>query len=187
MTNNKITHKNYNSNYNFYQLVLPLDTGILIPENDSVRLLSQVMEELDYTSLIKAYSTKGGNSAAPPQILFKVLIYAYMNNIYSSRKIEQACNRDINFIWLLQGRQAPDHNTITRFRTKRLADIIDGLFNQLVIKLGEYGEIEYKNIFIDGTKIEANANKYTFVWKKATNKIEVSYLQEILEATKIEN
>lgn len=182
MTNNKITHKNYNSNYNFYQLVLPLDTGILIPENDSVRLLSQVMEELDYTILIKAYSTKGRNSAVPPQILFKVLVYAYMNDIYSSRKIEQACKRDINFIWLLQGRQAPDHNTIARFRTKRLAHVIDDLFNQLVIKLGEFGEIEYKNIFIDGTKIEANANKYTFVWKKSTNKFELK-LQE--KATKI--
>ena len=173
MTNNKITHKDYNNNCNVYQLVLPIDIGILIPENDSVRLLSQVMEELDYTILMKAYSTKGRNSAAPPQILFKVLVYAYMNNIYSSRKIEQACRRDINFIWLLQGRQAPDHNTIARFRTKRLVDIIDDLFNQLVIKLGELGEIEYKNIFIDGTKIEANANKYTFVWKKATDKFEV--------------
>lgn len=173
MTNNKITHKNYNNNYNVYQLVLPVDTGILIPENDSVRLLSQIMEELDYTILIKAYSTKGRKSAVPPEILFKVLVYAYMNDIYSSRKIEQACRRDINFIWLLQGRQAPDHNTIARFRTKRLADIIDDLFNQLVIKLGELGEIEYKNIFIDGTKIEANANKYTFVWKKSTNKFEI--------------
>ena len=181
MSNNKIIHKNYNNNYNVYQLVLPVDTGILIPENDSVRLLSQVMEELDYTILMKAYSTKGRNSAVPPQILFKVLVYAYMNNIYTSRKIEQACRRDINFIWLLQGRQAPDHNTIARFRTKRLADIIDDLFNQLVIKLGELGEIEYKNIFIDGTKIEANANKYTFVWKKATNKFEVKLQDKVIK------
>lgn len=182
MINIKITHKNYINNYNVYQLVLPVDTGILIPENDSVRLLSQIMEKLDYTILIKAYSTKGRNSAVPPQILFKVLVYAYMNNIYSSRKIEQGCRRDINCIWLLQGRHAPNHNTIARFRTKKLADIIDDLFNQLVIKLGELGEIEYKNIFIDGTKFEANANKYTFVWKKAINKFEVK-LQK--KATKI--
>lgn len=96
----------------------------------------------------------------------------YMNNIFSSRKIEQACRRDINFIWLLQGRKAPDHNTIARFRTERLAEIIDDLFSQLIRKLGELGEIQYENVFIDGTKIEANANKYTFVWKKATNKRE---------------
>jgi transposase len=181
MVNKEIIHKNYNNNYNVYQLVLPVDTGILIPENDSVRLLSQIMEELDYTLLMKAYSTKGRNPAAPPDIIFKVLVYAYMNNIYSSRKIEEACRRDINFIWLLQGRQAPDHNTIARFRTKRLADIVDNLFNQLVIKLGELGEIEYKNIFIDGTKIEANANKYTFVWKKATNKFEVKLQDKVIK------
>ena len=181
MTNNKITHKNYNNNYNVYQLVLAIDTGFLIPENDSVRLLSQIMEELDYTLLMKAYSTKGRNPAAPPSILFKVLVYAYMNNIYSSRNIEKACKRDINFIWLLQGREAPNHNTIARFRTKRLADIIDDLFNQLVIKLGELGEIEYKNIFIDETKIEANANKYTFVWRKATNKFEVKLQDKVIK------
>lgn len=177
MRTNKIIHKDYSNNYNVYQLVFPVETGILIPENDSVRLLSQIMEELDYTMLIKAYSLRGRNSAVPPKILFKVLVYAYMNNIYSSRKIEKACRRDINFIWLLQGNKAPDHNTIARFRTKRLSNIIDDLFNQLVIKLAELGEVEYKNIFIDGTKIEANANKYTFVWKKSTNKFEFK-LQE---------
>jgi hypothetical protein len=71
----------------------------------------------------------------------------------------------------LQGYKAPDLNTIARFRTGRLADIIEDLFNQLIEKLGELGEIEYKNIFIDGTKIEANANKYSFVWRKTTVKL----------------
>lgn len=94
-------------------------------------------------------------------------------------KIEEACRRDINFIWLLEGRKAPDHNTISRFRTERLSSVIDELFYQLVHKLEELGEIEYKNIFIDGTKIEANANKYSFVWKKATNKFEVKLLEKI--------
>ena len=144
-----------------------------------MRLLSQIMEELDYTVLMKAYSTQGRNPVVSPKILFKVLVYAYMNNIYSSRKIEKACRRDINFIWLLEGRKAPDHNTISRFRTERLAEIIDDLFSQLVKKLGELGEIQYKNIFIDGTKIEANANKYTFVWKKATNKFETRLQNKI--------
>jgi transposase len=73
---------------------------------------------------------------------------------------------------LLQGQKAPDHNTIARFREGRLSGIVEDLFNQLVVKLGELGEIRYENIFIDGTKIEANANKYTFVWKKTTEKNE---------------
>lgn len=97
-----------------------METGILIPEDDSVRLLSKVLEELDYTILLNAYSTKGRNPAVSPIILFKILVYAYMNNIFSSREIEKACRRDINFIWLLQGHKAPDHNTIARFRTGRL-------------------------------------------------------------------
>lgn len=179
MQNIKLTQKNYNNNLGNYQLVFPIETGILIPEDDSVRLLSQIMEELDYSMLMKAYSPKGRNPEVSPKILFKILVYAYMNNIYSSRKIERACERDINFIWLRQGEKVPDHNTIARFRAKRLANIIDDMFAQLIIKLGELGEIEYKNIFIDGTKIESNANKYTFVWKKATNKFEAKLQEKI--------
>ena len=179
METNKITQKNYNNNCKVYQLVFPIETGILIPEDDSVRLLSQIMEELDYTRLNMAYSSQGRNPVIEPKILFKILIYAYMNDIYSSRKIEKACKRDINFIWLLQGRKAPDHNTVARFRTERLVEVVDNLFNQLVQKLKDCGEIEFKNIFIDGTKIEANANKYTFVWKKSTDKFQAKLHEKI--------
>jgi transposase len=179
MTNNKITQKNYNSNCKVYQLVLPIETGILIPEDDSVRLLSQIMEELDYTNLIMAYSSLGRNPVVEPMILFKIIVYAYMNDIYSSRKIEKACKRDINFIWLLQGRIAPDHNTIARFRTFRLQGVMDDLFNQLVKKLSEWGEINFENVFIDGTKIESKANKYTFVWKKTTDKFQTKLNEKI--------
>ena len=102
---------------------------VLIPEDDSVRLLSLMMEELDYKKLYEAYSPNGRNPAVPPKILFKILIYSYMNDIWSSRKIELACKRDVNFMWLLEGFKAPDHNTIARFRTGRLEPILDDLFN----------------------------------------------------------
>ena len=179
MFNKEITQMNYTNNCKVYQLVFPVETGILIPEDDSVRLLSQIMEELDYTKLYQAYSSQGRNPVVEPEILFKILIYAYMNNIYSSRKIEKACKRDINFMWLLKGRKAPDHNTIARFRTERLVGIVDDLFNQFIEKLKDFGEIEFKNIFIDGTKIEANANKYTFVWKKSTDKFQAKLQEKI--------
>ena len=91
-----------------YQLKLPIDLEIFIPEDDSVRLLSLMMEELDYKKLYEAYSQNGRNHAVPPKILFKILIYAYMNDIWSSRKIELACKRDINFMWLLQGLEQED-------------------------------------------------------------------------------
>ncbi|MBU3130803.1 transposase, partial [Clostridium tagluense] len=181
MINKEITQKNYTNNCEVYQLVFPIETGILIPEDDSVRLLSQILEELYYKNLNEAYSSQGRKPAVEPKILFKILVYAYMNDIYSSRKIEKACKRDINFMWLLQGRKAPDHNTIARFRSKRLVGVVDDLFNQLVEKLKTYGEVEFKNIFIDGTKIEANANKYTFVWKKSTDKFQAKLQEKIKE------
>lgn len=164
--------KKYTENSGVYQLVLPLNIEVLIPEDDSVRLLCQMTEELDYSDLILAYSPKGRNPVVDPKTFFRVLVYAYMNDIFTSRKIEEACRRDINFMWLLQGKKAPDHNTIARFRNGRLLGIINDLFSQFVIKLGSMGEIQYENIFIDGTKIEANANKYSFVWKKTTLKNE---------------
>lgn len=177
MQNKKIHQKDYTINSGKYQLVIPMNFEVLIPKDDSVRLLSQITEELNYRKLIMADSIKGRKTAIPPKIMFQVLVYAYMNKIYSTRKIEEVCKRDINFMWLLQGYNAPDHNTIARFRTGKLSECIEDLFNQLVVKLSEVGEIEFENIFIDGTKIEANANKYSFVWKGAVNKSEIK-LQE---------
>ena len=164
------------------QIGFALQVPFIPSEDDSVRLLFEVTEGLDYTNLYKTYSTLGRNPAIDPAILFKILIYGCMNKIYSSRDLEKACKRDINFIWLLQGQKAPDHNTIARFRSKHLQGCISDLFNQLIAKLGEMNEIRYENLFIDGTKIEANANKYTFVWKKATDKFE-SKLQEKIKKT----
>ncbi|MCE5221961.1 MAG: IS1182 family transposase [Clostridium sp.] len=162
-----------------HQIGFPIDLEIIIPEDDSVRLLYEITEGLNYSKLYEAYSTIGRNPAILPESLFRILIYGYMEGIYSSRKLEKACNRDINFKWLMQGQKAPTHNTIARFRSERLASCIKDLFSQLIIKLGELDEIEFKNIFIDGTKIEANANRYTFVWKKAIEKFETKLQEKI--------
>lgn len=155
-----------------YQIGFPINIEIIIPEDDPVRLLYEVTEGLDYSCLYKSYSTIGRNPVIAPETLFRILVYGYMEGIYSSRELEKSCKRDINFRWLLQGQKAPEHNTIARFRSERLSDCIENLFNQLIAKLGEMNEIKYENIFIDGTKIEANANRYTFVWKKAIKKFE---------------
>lgn len=167
-----LLQQDYTKNSGTIQLVLPITTEFLIPADDSVRLLSQLLEELDYRKLYQAYSRNGRNPAVSPKNLFKVLVYGYMCDIITSRALETACRRDINFMWLLEGQKAPDHNTIARFRSGRLRNVIEDLFNQLVEKLHQLGEIAFENIFIDGTKIEAYANKYSFVWKKATVKNE---------------
>lgn len=114
--------------------------------------------------------------------MFKILTYAYSQNIYSSRKIETACRRDINFMWLLAGQKAPDHSTIARFRTGFLADACENLFYQMVKRLETAGELSKEIVFIDGTKLEACANKYTFVWKKSVGKWEMKMFQKIREA-----
>ena len=185
MLNNQIYHKNYTEFGEPYQLVLPLNLEGLIPDDDSVRLLSHELEDLDYSLLYKAYSAKGRNPAVDPKTMFKILTYAYSQNIYSSRKIETACRRDINFMWLLAGRKAPDHSTIARFRTGFLADACENLFYQMVKRLENSGELSKETVFVDGTKLEACANKYTFVWKKSVGKWEEKMFRKIQEAVEL--
>ncbi len=187
MTKHLKYHKNYTELVETYQLVLPLSLEGLVPDDDSVRLLSHELEELDYTLLYKAYSSKGRNPAVDPKTMFKILTYAYSQNIYSSRKIETACKRDINFMWLLAGQKAPDHSTIARFRTGFLAEACEDLFYQMLHRLDDYGELSKETVFIDGTKIEACANKYTFVWKKSVGKWEEKMFQKVQEAVSLLN
>ena len=184
---NNNTTKNYTELGKTYQLVLPLSLEGLIPEDESVRLLSHELEELDYTLLYQAYSAKGRNPAVDPKTMFKILTYAYSQNIYSTRKIETACRRDIDFMWLLAGQKAPDHSTIARFRTGFLADACENLFYQIVRRLATMGELSKETIFIDGTKLEACANKYTFVWKKSVGKWEEKMYEKIENAVQMVN
>lgn len=142
----------------------------MLPENAPVRLVSAVLEELNYESLYRAYSPRGRKSAADPQVLFEVLVYGYLCGIYSSRKLEEACRYRIDFMWLLGDERAPDHTTLARFRTGRCRDALEELFYQLVRKLEEMGETDHKAVFIDGTKLESSAGRYTFVWRKSVEK-----------------
>ena len=155
-----------------------MDVGLLIPADDSVRLLSAVLERMDYRKLHAAYS-RMGRIERSPESLFKILVYGYMNGIYSSRKLEQACRRDVNFMYLLSRAPAPDHATIARFRSERLTDAVEDLFSQLVRLLAGAGELSLSSAFIDGTKLEASANRYSFVWKKTTQKNEAKMQEKM--------
>ena len=150
------------------QVVLPLNLGYKIPDNDPVILLSELCDELDYTKICEKYLRKWRKHS--PKTLFKIIVYGYMRKLFSSRAIEEACNRDICFMWLLNDEPTPDHSTITRFMYDKLSSEIEDLFYQLINKLYELGEIKFENLFVDGTKIEANANRYTFVWANAVKK-----------------
>ena len=150
------------------QVLLPINFEAMIPEEDSVRLLVEICDELDYTNLYKAYDRK--KRSLSPETMFEILVYGYMRGIYSTRGLEEACRRDICFMWILQDEPVPDHSTISRFMSKRLCPVIEELFYQLIMKLYSMKEIAFENMFVDGTKIEANANRYTFVWAKAVKK-----------------
>lgn len=167
---------------------MPLNLEEIIPEDDSVRLLSLILDELDYGELNRAYSALGRKAAIEPRIMFKVMVYGYHCGIYSSRKLESACRRDVNFRWLLEGHAAPSKSSIAEFRQKRLQGVVEGLFYQLALVLSRMGEVSFDDLFVDGTKIEANANKYSFVWKGSVNKHqakrdakESAFLQQLKE------
>ena len=152
------------------QLVLPLETDHFIAPNESVRLFDHVMDELDYTDLYRTYARKGRKPGTEPATMAKIAVYAYSQGIYSTREIERACRYDLRFHYLLQRQKGPDHNTICRFIGEHLGKCMEGLLNQLVRVLAEAGEITFDQIFLDGTKIEANANRYTFVWRGSVEK-----------------
>lgn len=174
-----ILQSNYSAIENGYQLWIPLDCSVQIPEDDPVRLLNAVAERMDYRQIEAAYS-RYGRIEYSPKILTKILVYGYMRMIISTRKIEQACKENICFMYLLEGRKAPDHNTISRFRSNVLStDAGQALLKQLTQMLIEAGMIDLKAVFIDGTKIEANANKYSFVWKKAQMKKYTKLIERI--------
>lgn len=142
----------------------------LIPDDDSVRLLSQYVERMYLWDLYRTYCREGHADEPSPRQMLKILLYAYMNHIYSSREIERACRRDINFMWLLEGAKVPDHTTIARFRTLHFGECAESVMAEASLFLYHLGELSGEDIFIDGTKVEACANKYTFVWKKAVTK-----------------
>lgn len=169
----KIHFRDYNSK----QIILfPQRLDKDIAENDPVRVIDMVIDNLKLNNFKKLYKERG-RSPYHPKMMLKAIIYGYMNNLYSCRKIETALKRDIHFIWLA-GYEQPDFNTINRFRN-RVKDEINQVFTQLVILLAEKGFITLDVEYIDGTKIESKANKYTFVWRKSTEKNRAKLLEKI--------
>ena len=139
-----------------------------IPENAPVRVVNYVVDRLDLTEVMSTYKG-GGCSCYSPRMLLKVLFFAYMNNIYSCRKIEALMEWDVRYMWL-SGDQHPDFRTVNRFRSEHLKETIDGLFSQVVVLLVEEGYVSLREQYVDGTKIESKSNKYRFVWRKSVEK-----------------
>jgi len=148
--------------------LFPASLDEKIPLNSPVRTINQIVDNLDITKVFDTYKG-GGTTAYHPRMMLKVILFSYLNNIYSSRKIEQALTDRISFMWL-SGNQTPDHNTINRFRSSHLKDKIHQIFTQVVCMLVEMGYLSLDVIYVDGTKLESRANRYTFVWRKSVEK-----------------
>lgn len=171
--------KDYTISERNYQLRIPMNIDICIPNDDCVRLISQFVEEMDLTALYGTYERLPSEKYASPEIMMKIMLYAYHEGKdISSRTIEKRCKRDINYMYLLEGKPAPDHATIARFRTAHFAKCAEHYMVQMSEMLHESGQITESEVFVDGTKIEANANRYTFVWKKAVTKHQARLLRK---------
>ena len=162
----KIVYKDYNQNES---LLFPPTLGELVPDNHPVRTVNAVLDRLDISDIESTYKG-GGTSSFHPRMLLKVIVYSYLCNVYSGRGMERLLKENVNYMWL-SGMSKPDFRTINRFRSERLADgRFDDIFRQIVLILNGEGLVSLKVQYIDGTKIESVANKYTFVWKGSVEK-----------------
>ncbi len=168
--------KTHTKSYNNNRLFLTIDPNEEISQSDPVRVVDSIVENLDLKDFKKLYKEKG-RCPYHPKMMLKVILHAYMNNIYSCRKIERQVQRDIHYIWLA-AQERPDFVTINRFRN-RVKKEINNIFTQIVLLLAERGFITLDVEYIDGTKIESKANKYTFVWRKTVEKNRTKLLEKI--------
>ena len=157
-------------------------------KDEFFRQVSDQLGRLDYSELYNAYSGMIRKSQVEPRILFEILVCAYMLGVYTSRKIEQLCRNHIQFILILDGHEPPDHTTIARFRSgKATSAAIEGLFQQYTEMLIQEGWIDKDELYIDGTKIESKANRYTFVWRKTVERELGKIREKARELLKPEN
>jgi len=181
---NKVVFKEYNQK----QLSLPIDLESLIPVNHMVKVINTAIDKMKLEPLFAKYPG-GGRASFHPVMMTKLIVYAYADKTYSSRRIEKAARENIMYMWLCGGNN-PDFKTINTFRSERMKDIILDIFSEVVELLHKEGYIKLENYFMDGTKIEANANKYSWVWGKSTKRYKEKLrikCQELLQYAELTN
>ena len=141
--------------------MLPTDIELHIPTQHLVRVVNDAIDKMNIEPLLRQYKG-GGTSSYHPKMMLKVFVYAYTQKLYSSRQIAKALRENIHFMWL-SGNNTPDFRTINRFRSSIMKEIIDEIFKNVLELLIEEDLVKLENYFLDGTKIEANANRYTYV------------------------
>ena len=162
------------------QLRLNFNTEIYIQNDVKLRLVKNIIERMNLSELKKVYSSFGRKSTVNPVTMLEIIIFCYSEGIFSSREIEKSCKYDLRIRYLLDGSKAPDHSTINRFR-KKILELTPDILNQMVQILIEENQIDLSSIYIDGTKIEAYANRYSFVWRGSIEKWQEKLIEKIKE------
>lgn len=160
-----VVFKQYNAAEN---LLLPPSLSELIDPRHLVRVVNDIVERMDISSLINQYQG-GGTSAYHPRMLLKVLLYAYCKKIYTGRKIESGLKESIHFMWLAAGNR-PDFRTINNFRSGKAKLTIEALFAEMLKLLIEDRYIKMENYFCDGSTFRADGNQHKMTWKKNAQK-----------------
>lgn len=176
---NKSTLYNFNRNVPSLQLSMNFDVDTVIPEDGKVRLVCNIVERMNLSTVLSAYSSKGRKPVLDPITFLKVILFSYSEGIFHSRKIEAFCKYDLRGHFILGGRKAPDHSTICRFE-QMLADHSQDLLTEFVQLLQEDGHVDLKTLYIDGTKIESSANRYSFVWRKSVEKNQKKLMDKMI-------
>lgn len=158
-----------NVNFTTHQLKLPLEIEKLIDIADPVYTFCEVMDRIDLTPYFvddKDYKT--GRPRCDAQKLLKVILFAFMEHgISSLRELEKLCRNDIRFLYLLDGMKTPSFATFGNFIRNELSSSIEHIFKDINTYIFETEQVDLQHTYIDGTKLEANANRYTWVWKKS--------------------
>lgn len=159
---------NHGEYYTPIQMKIPVDLEKIIEISDPIYTFNEIMEKIDLQKYFVEEGSKMGRPRFDPVMMLKIIIFAFMIKGYVSvREIEILCKTDIRFIWLLDGTKAPSYSTISNFMNQMLIDKIENIFNDINEYIFAKEAVDLNHVYIDGTKLEANANKYTWVWKKA--------------------
>lgn len=162
--------------------LLPPSYDEMIPQGHLVRVVNDAVEKIDVSALLAKYKG-GGTSSYHPKMLLKVLVYAYAERIYSSRRIAKALRENIHFMWI-SGESRPDFRTINAFRGSRMKGVIEQVFGAVLEYLLAGGHVKLEHYFLDGTKIEADANKHKVVWAKSRENYHKRVQEQIKELLK---
>ena len=168
--------------YTPYQLKFPIEIEKIIETTDPVYTFCEVMNHIDLSKYLTTEERRTGRPRYEEETLLKVILFAFMENGYESlRKIEKLCKTDIRFMWLLQDNPPPSHSTIGNFMNNVLNRKIDEIFADINSYIFTVENVDLNHVYIDGTKIEANANKYSWVWKKSCEKNRLKVFARITE------